>query len=335
MHDREYTWRDLTPDSQNELLKNPVCFQGSTVTLDKIISSESPVTKFLPLADLLEKKLEIGKSLLTCSFDGCIENCYIPRTFNHQVVIKKDVFNNEFPDLVATNEQEFRRCSQENPERNVHWLLEDKSGRLIWQQSQGNLRALHEYTDTQNPLPYPPENLDEFLQQAQRQKLMLLADIAGMGKTTVLTQLSKQIKQKFPTYWVVRVDLNKHTNALEAKTKQKKGSVEFLCENLLKFHCQFEKKLFNQCCQELEKATKVVLMFDGFDKISPRYKQTVLDLLQELNPLKQPWIEQLWVTTRPHLREDLEKYLQKLCYTLEPFTENDQIWFLTKLWDQH
>ena len=100
---------------------------------------------------------------------------------------------------MATDEQEFRKCCQDNPERNVHWLLEDKSGRLIWQQSQGSLRAMHEYTDTQNPLLYPPENLDELLQQAQCQEVMLIADTAGMGKTTVLTQLSKKIKEKFPT----------------------------------------------------------------------------------------------------------------------------------------
>jgi hypothetical protein len=51
------------------------------------------------------------------------------------------MFQEQFSGLVATNEQEFRKCCEDNPERNVHWLLEDKSGRLIWQQSQGSLRA--------------------------------------------------------------------------------------------------------------------------------------------------------------------------------------------------
>jgi len=32
---------------------------------------------------------------------------------------------------------------------------------------------------------------------------------------TVLTYLSKQIKQKFTTKWVVRIDLNDHTEALK------------------------------------------------------------------------------------------------------------------------
>jgi len=335
-HDRDYTWSDLTTDSQYKLLKNKVCFQGCLVPLNELISVESPVTKLLPLADLLEKrKLEIGRPLLTSAADGCIENYYIPRTFNHQVAIKKEIFEETFSDLVATNKKEFIKYCQDNPEKNVHWLQKDKSGRLIWQQSQGSLNALHEYIDTRNPRPYPPENIDKFLQKAQRQKVMLIADAAGMGKTTVLNHLSKQIKQKFQNYWVVRIDLNDHAEVLEAQMNQKIGTLGFLCEKLLKFRDPFEKELFKQCCQGLEEATKVVLMLDGFDEISPKYKEIVLHLLQDLNPLKQTWIEQLWVTTRPHLREELEDNLQQLCYTLEPFSEENQVWFLTKFWHQH
>ena len=68
---------------------------------------------------------------------------------------------------------------------------------------------------------------------------------------------------------------------------------------------------------------------DGFDEINPSYKQTVIDLVQGL---RQTAVEQLWVTTRPHLREELEDKLQHLSYTLEPFSEKDQVQFLTKFW---
>jgi hypothetical protein len=120
--------------------------------------------------------------VLTFTAGDCTENYYIPRTFNHQVAIKKDIFEKKFSDdLLTTTEQEFRKCCQDKPEKNVHWLLADKSGRLIWKQSQGSLRALREYIDTRNPLPYHSENLDTFLQQAQFQKVMLIADIAGMS----------------------------------------------------------------------------------------------------------------------------------------------------------
>ena len=53
MHDREYNWSDLTTNSENELLKNEVCFEGSTFPLIELITVESQVTKFLPLAHFI------------------------------------------------------------------------------------------------------------------------------------------------------------------------------------------------------------------------------------------------------------------------------------------
>ena len=161
MHDREYTWSDLTTNSENELLKNEVCFEGSTVPLIELISVESQVTKFLPLADLLVKRTqETGRPLLSSTTDGCIENYYIPRTVNQQVTIKKDIFEQKFSDhLLETTKKIFRKCCEVNSERNVHCLLEDKSGRLICQESQGSLRVLRQYIDTQKFNFLPPIEL--------------------------------------------------------------------------------------------------------------------------------------------------------------------------------
>jgi hypothetical protein len=70
-------------------------------------------------------------------------------------------------------------------------------------------------------------------------------------------------------------------------------------------------------------------MLDGFDEIRPDYKETVIRLLQAL---RQEAVEQLWVTTRPHLREELEDKIQQLSYTLEPFSGENQVQFLAKFW---
>jgi hypothetical protein len=97
--DKKYDWGDLTSESQIELLKKTVHFQGSPVSLNKLVSAESPVTKFLPLADLLNKTpLEICRAFLTSTTEGVIENYYIPRTYNHQGVNKNDVFGKQFSD---------------------------------------------------------------------------------------------------------------------------------------------------------------------------------------------------------------------------------------------
>jgi len=63
-------------------------------------------------------------------------------------------------------------------------------------------------------------------------------------------------------------------------------------------------------------------MLKGFDEIISSYKDTVIDLLQAL---RQTALEQLWVTSRPHLREELQDKLQQLSYTLEPFSEENLV----------
>jgi hypothetical protein len=50
------------------------------------------------------------------------------------------------------------------------------------------------FQSDENTTPYSADNFDKLMQQAQRQKVMLISDTAGMGKTTILTHLAKQVK---------------------------------------------------------------------------------------------------------------------------------------------
>ena len=85
-------------------------------------------------------------------------------------------------------------------------------------------------------------------------------------------------------------------------------AIEFVLEELLKLKPPLDLEIFKQCC-ERKQNLRTVIMLDAFDEISAFYKQTVIDLLQAL---RQTAVEQLWVTTRPHLREELEDKLQQL-----------------------
>jgi hypothetical protein len=139
------------------------------------------------------------------------------------------------------------------------------------------------------------------------------------------------MKRKFPDKWVVRIDLNDHTdelNGLKQEQIDKEKATEFVSEKLMKLKPGLEMELFKQCCEQKQKI-RVVIMLDGFDEISPFYNEIVNDLLQAL---RQTAVEQLWITTRPHLRKELEDKLQQLSYTLQPFSEENQIEFLTKFW---
>jgi len=335
--DEELTWRDLTAPSQSEMLKKTVTFYGRRVALSQLTSAES-MRDLFPLFRLLhEKVIRIGEETVLSACSGYNENYYIDRTFKHNIVIRQDIINDKkagkFSDLLARTEQEFQQFCQQNPTSNVHWLVEDKSGELVWQQSKGNLNAIRKYIDAQKSHSYDPSNLDKLLQQAKHQKVMIIADKAGMGKSTVLTKLSNRIKQKYPAHWLVRIDLNDYTELLKDQEgmKMDKGRVlQFVSKEVLKLKSHLERQLFEKSFEENE-ISKVVVMVDGFDEISPKYKETVIDMLQVL---KQTSLEQLWVTTRPHLREELEDNLQQISYSLEPFSEKEQFEFLKKFWLQ-
>jgi ankyrin repeat protein len=334
--DEKLTWNDLTSKSQEKLLERTVDFQGSKIALKKLICSDSPVASSLPLADLLEEKhLKIAKTPVSNSTSyGYNEKCYIDRTFNHPVVIRKAILNkkeNKFPDLLASTEEEFKQLGQKHREQNVHWLVEDKSGNLVWRQSRGSLKTLREYIDIQNSHVYTPSDLDNLLEKAKHRRVTLISDTAGMGKSTVLIHLSQKIKQKYPDNWVVRIDLNYHTDKLKILKNEgvdKGKAIEFLSKKLLKLTTEFDLKLFQEYSAQKENV-KIVLMLDGFDEISPFYGKTVIHLMQALNQM--PSFE-FWITTRTHLREELEDNLQQLSYNLEKFSERNQVEFLKKFW---
>ena len=331
--DEYLTWSDLTFSSQEKLLEISVKFQGACISLNELMSAESPVANFLPLGAIMEgKELKIADPLQIAN--DYSEYYYIERTLRHQKAIKQDIFSDKYVKeklvFLPSTEQEFKQLCQLNPTSNVHWLEKDKSGKLVWQQSQGSLKTLREYTDTDSSHTYTAHDLDMLLEQAQHQRVVLISDTAGMGKSTLLAHLSKQIKQKFPAKWVVRIDLHDHTDALSALEEQMdmEKAIEFVSEKVLKLKPGLEMELFKQCCEQKQKVG-VVIMLDGFDEISPFYKDNVIDLLQIL---RQTAAEQLWITTRPHLRAELEDTLQQMSYTLEPFSEENQAEFLIKFW---
>ena len=88
---------------------------------------------------------------------------------------------------------------------NVHWLEKDKSGEVVSKQSQGSLEILRRYMDTDSSHRYTADDLDKLLEQAENQSLMLISDTAEMGKSTILTHLSKHIKQNFPNKLVLKL----------------------------------------------------------------------------------------------------------------------------------
>jgi hypothetical protein len=90
--DEHVTWGDLTTSSQEKLLENTENIQGSEIPLNQLISSHSPVTNCLHLADLLDKiHLKISaRPVLNCDHNLYDARYVRDRTFIRQVTVKRD-----------------------------------------------------------------------------------------------------------------------------------------------------------------------------------------------------------------------------------------------------
>jgi len=66
----------------------------------------------------------------------------------------------------------------------------------------------------------------------------------------------------------------------------------------------------------------IVIMLDGFNENQSFYKESVIDLLQTI---RQTEVEQLWINTQLHQREELEDTLLQLYYTIELFLKKNKL----------
>jgi hypothetical protein len=107
--------------------------------------------------------------------------------------------------------------------------------------------------------------LDKLLQQTKNQKVMIIADKAGMGKSNVPTHLTKRIKHKYPANWLVRIDLNDCTELFKdqkEKKLDKERVLEFVSNEVLNVESDLENELLMKRFEGNEIKTVMVDEFE-------------------------------------------------------------------------
>ncbi|CAG9817843.1 unnamed protein product [Phaedon cochleariae] len=161
-------------------------------------------------------------------------------------------------------------------------------------------------------------------------KFVLISDGAGKGKTTVLTKLGFLIKKIYPSSFLIRIDLNMFTSIFREFETASKKSI-----NLEEILQSKDKNYFkNSLEQNIFSNTKnIILMVDAVDEISPDYTELVENFMLQTSERKN--ISKIFVTTRPHLKKDLESFLKTESYQLLPYSKLEQTDFLMKYWKQN
>lgn len=335
---------DFTKESQEKLSNCLVNFQGIQVKLNSLISVKelNKVLDSETLGKLIKNKEIVISTQLFSSLDFD-ENSYVSRGFD-EIEISKDIFNEKektFTDQIVVQQEngvEEKFFRNEN-NKSCHWLKE-KSGKFIWQKSQGSLKSLQNFRKAKSS-----EQKQEFLSEndlvkEDRFKILIISDTAGSGKSMVTTSLSKKIQQDNNHCWVIRLNLNDCTKELEIEKEKRKAKKPSFTTKTVKLAVDFLLKLMSEKLSNfsegllrhsLDVKRNVAILFDGFDEISPNYKEIVITLLKAL---KKRNLHKIIVTTRPHMKKDLENGLEILSYTLKPFTNDQQKEFLQKFWNK-
>jgi energy-coupling factor transporter ATP-binding protein EcfA2 len=165
-------------------------------------------------------------------------------------------------------------------------------------------------------------------------RIILVTGEPGMGKSTLLTHLAKETRQRHTDVWIVRININNYTRILhdiKANGFDEESAIKLLSEAAQikeTESVQLEKILFNFIYNS---TGNMAVPIDGVDEVSPQYTEEVVQILRILTITK---IRKIWVTSRNSVKGHLEEEFHCQSYSLLPFNAEDQKSFLVKFWNQ-
>jgi ankyrin repeat protein len=256
-----------------------------------------------------------------------IENSYIPRKLKRFIQIDRKLLETKKDDLIIVHtEEEFNEKCRQNPLlKNIHYLIQDRNNQnqFKWQMSTGPVSALNGFIAKQDNESIEEEKIF----QKSNEKILVIAAEPGMGKSLILDHFTQNSSAE---NFFLKIILNTCTKSLSdanlIETLQNNEClIEFVLKSFLNKNDQQEILLLKNLAQE----EKLTLMFDGLDEVTD-YKEQIIQLIDALN--KDNRIKKLVITTRNHLRQELEDHYRTFSFNLNTFDYEDQKNFLYNYW---
>jgi ankyrin repeat protein len=253
-----------------------------------------------------------------------------------------DAFKSSRFIFISTNDVPtcFLKLCEKHIGKTLHWV-EFNNGALLWKQSRGSTDSLLDYIDTDKTRA-DKRIIEEWMKSGScevnedsiwdlGERTVLVVAEPGMGKSSTTTQVARHTKSSDPTSWVVRVNWNEHSQKLE-----KINTECFNVDRLVEFfssvlfpeskYCKMNEILLQEA---LQNSGNVTVLTDGYDEISPTYAEKAAVILTTLMKTK---VGRVWVTSRPVVREKLEKELSVIAFAMKPLSLPCQEKMLLNLW---
>jgi ankyrin repeat protein len=257
-----------------------------------------------------------------------IINYYMQRKLKRLIQIDRKLLETKKYDftIVHTEEEFNEKCGQSNHRiKNVHYLIQDQN-QFKWQKSNGPISTLKKYLIMNKECE---ESIgEEGIFHINNDKVLIISAEPGMGKSLILDHFTQNSSVE---NFFLKIILNTCTKTLSDKNfkgklqKKEDDLIEFVLKSFLNKTDEQEISLL----KHLVKKEKLILMFDGLDEVND-YKEQVIQLIDALN--RDCKLKKILITTRNHLREELEDHFNTFSFNLNNFDDEDQKNFLVKYW---
>lgn len=159
-------------------------------------------------------------------------------------------------------------------------------------------------------------------------KIIVISNVAGMGKTTVLTSLIKKLKHE-PNILCLRLNLNDCSSKLKAlEEEMRDDTIDRENVDLVNLFDQTVNTFDELSLKVAVERNEVVTFFDGIDEISSNYDDVIVALIKLLLELS----KQIYITTRPNRKMFLKKKFRKLIEIYEMEALQNEVELLTSIW---
>ena len=313
----DFKFDDLSEKSRKAVLGRKIIFQDQDLTVSDFQFDVAKIDS-MALLDLLTLSELVIDSDPTLDEDRC-GDLYIDRTFTNPIALE-----NLKKQLVDELQLSNKICISENGYINWREIKDACEKRQILKDLKEQVYKLKKNTKNKNKRKFSEDCL---IEQCTDGRIMVIADVAGTGKSTFLASLALKMRNKFPSSWVVRIKLNQHSKILDDKINFCNSvALKFLPDKLMGLDENFSKFFFNHSFRN----GKVVLILDGFDEIKDNQQENIINLVNQLKNSSK--MTSFCIASRQEAANDLQNEFFQFPFQLEDLNDDEQAKYLTCHW---
>ncbi|CAG9797634.1 unnamed protein product [Chironomus riparius] len=319
-----FKWQSLADNLKDKIFNSKLNFQGQVMKFKDLYRlyplTFHALTHNQIISILSDDQIKIGDEVKS-DIDFYIERKFIPE--DSKLIDFEYQYGSKYVDNYETREQHKKQRKENKTLETFYreFIKEENSNILDEAKENSHFKTCY-FDLCQKGYSFMHKSSTELINQAKNDKILILSSEAGAGKTVTFEQLAIKNKKVSPTQWVSYIDLNSYTDLY--KVEGSSINVQVLLEKILSRDStknSFEVEIF----RESYKSGNLVLVWNGFDEISPTYNNFIINIIKYI---RNNTSNIQFVCTRPLYSAQLSKAFKVRAWQLLPFDEEKKQEFL-------